>query len=75
MASRAAKEKATLLAVEIGQSIGPAYSITETVRDYAPRVTQNAISDAGEAPESDTALAAGTLSVTAQVTVRFRLNQ
>jgi uncharacterized protein len=74
MAIRAAKEKATSLAAEIGQSIGPAYSITETVRDYSPRLTQNVSSDVGEAAESDTALAAGTLSVTAQVTVRFRLN-
>ena len=75
MAIRAAKEKATLLAGEIGQSIGPAYSITETVRDYTPRAMQNAVSNAGEAGESETALAAGTLAVTAQVTVRFRLNQ
>lgn len=74
MAIRAAKEKATSLAAEIGQSIGPAYSITETVRDYAPRAMQNVSSDVGESTESDTALAAGTLSVTAQVTVRFRLN-
>ena len=74
MAIRAAKEKATLLAGEIGQSIGPAYSITETVRDYAPRAMQNVSSNVGEAAESETALAAGTLSVTAQVTVRFRLN-
>lgn len=74
MAIRAAKEKATLLAGEIGQSIGPAYSITETTRDYAPRAMQNVSSDAGEAAESESALAPGTLSVTAQVTVRFRLN-
>ena len=74
MAMRAAKEKADLLAREIGQSIGPAYSITETTRDYAPRAMQNVSSDAGEAAESESALAPGTLSVTAQVTVRFRLN-
>ena len=74
MAMRAAKEKADLLAREIGQSIGPAYSITETTRDYAPRAMQNVSSDAGEAAESESALAPGTLSVTAQVSVRFRLN-
>ena len=73
MAMRAAKEKATLLANEIGQSIGPAYSIAETTRDYDPRPTQNFSSDAGRAAESESALAPGTLSVTAQVTVRFRL--
>jgi uncharacterized protein YggE len=74
MAIRAAKEKATLLASEIGQAIGPAYSITETSRDYAPRAAmQNVSSDAAGAAESESALAPGTLSVTAQVTVRFRL--
>lgn len=73
MAIRAAKEKATLLAGEIGQSIGPAYSITETTRDYDPRPMQNVSSDAGRAGESESALAPGSLSVTAQVTVRFRL--
>ncbi len=75
MAIRAAKEKATLLAGEIGQSIGPAYSITETSRDVVPRAAmQNVSSDADAAVESESALAPGTLSVTAQVTVRFRLN-
>ena len=74
MAIRAAKEKATLLAGEIGQSIGPAYSITETTRDYEPRPMQNVSSDVGRATESESALAPGTLSVNAQVTVRFRLN-
>ena len=49
MAIRAAKEKATLLASEIGQSIGPAYSITETAGDYAPRTMQNVSSDAADA--------------------------
>lgn len=73
MAIRAAQEKARLLAGEIGQSIGPAYSITEVTRDYTPRAVQNAVSEAGESTESDSALAPGTLSVTAQVTVRFRL--
>jgi uncharacterized protein len=73
MAMRAAQEKAKLLTGEIGQSIGPAYSITETTRDYAPRAVQNVSSDVGESSESESALAPGTISVTAQVTVRFRL--
>ena len=74
MAIRAAQEKATLLAREIGQSIGPAYSITEDA-DYSARsASQNVsgFSDSGRA-ESDSALAPGTISVTANVTVRFRL--
>lgn len=73
MAMRAAQEKARLLAGEIGQSIGPAYSITETTRDYAPRTMQNAVSEAEGSTDSESALAPGTLSITAQVTVRFRL--
>lgn len=74
MAMRAAKEKATLLAGEIGQSIGPAYSISETTRDYEPRPMQNVSADVGRVSESESALAPGTLSVNAQVTIRFRLN-
>jgi uncharacterized protein YggE len=75
MAIRAAQEKARLLAGEIGQSIGPAYSITE----YSPEVGranatyQNATTAAGESSESESAIAPGSLSITAQVTVRFRL--
>jgi uncharacterized protein len=77
MAIRAAQEKARLLAGEIGQAIGPAYSITETSNDY-PRTSnaqQNVVMDSfvGSA-ESESAVAPGSISVTAQVTVRFRLN-
>lgn len=75
MAIRAAKEKATLLAGEIGQSIGPAYSITESSGpDYSRTATQNNFSIEGAAASSsDSAVAPGSISVTAQVTVRFRL--
>ena len=78
MAMKAAQEKANLMAREIGQSIGPAYSITEGVispyRDN--NVTQNAttlISGNLSDRESEGAIAPGSISVTAQVTVRFRL--
>lgn len=76
MAIRAAQEKARLLAGEIGQSIGPAYSITEYTPDYgrASGTYQNATTTAGESSESESAIAPGSLSITAQVTVRFRLN-
>jgi uncharacterized protein YggE len=76
MAMRAAKEKATLLAREIGQTIGPAYSITETSSDY-PRsnAVQNVSSfTLSDSATSDSSVAPGSISVTAQVTVRFRLN-
>lgn len=76
MAIKAAQEKARLLAGEIGQSIGPAYSITEGTSDYAPRATtQNVVGIAGSLSDrdSDSAIAPGLISITAQVTVSFRL--
>jgi uncharacterized protein YggE len=78
MAIKAAQEKANLLAREIGQSIGPAYSISEgTINPYRDNnMTQNAtvvISGSLSDRESDSAIAPGSISVTAQVTVRFRL--
>lgn len=78
MAIKAAQEKASLLAREIGQTIGPAYSITEdgAARYGAGNVNQNStavISGALSASDSDSAIAPGLISVTAQVTVSFRL--
>jgi uncharacterized protein YggE len=74
MAIRAAQEKAKLLAGEIGQAIGPAYSITEeSGSDYVRSINQNVTTTSGAASDSDSATAPGTISVTAQVTVRFRL--
>jgi uncharacterized protein YggE len=74
MAIKAAQEKANLFAREIGQTIGQAYSITES-GDYTPRAaTQNVSSTiSGDLSESESAIAPGSISVTAQVTVRFRL--
>jgi uncharacterized protein YggE len=77
MAIRAAQEKARLLAGQIGQSIGPAYSIVESgVNPYA-NVTQNAVGVAGRTSNDDmeSAIAPGSISVSAQVTVSFKLNQ
>ena len=77
MAIKAAQEKATLLAREIGQSIGPAYSITETPFATYGRanVSQNVLSDSSGSSggELDSAIAPGLISITAQVTVSFRL--
>lgn len=77
MAIRAAREKANLLAREIGQTIGPAYSITEEAQNFAnSNINQNvsiARSSSTET-ESDRAIAPGSISVTAEVTVKFRLN-
>jgi hypothetical protein len=76
MAMRAAQEKASLLAREIGQSIGAAYSITEESQNFAgSNVNQNSLAERETVSdrESDGAIAPGSISVTAQVTVRFRL--
>jgi uncharacterized protein YggE len=75
MAIRAAQEKANLLAREIGQSIGPAYSISEYAGDSGrSNLNQNATSIiSGDLSSSESAIAPGSISVTAQVTVRFRL--
>ncbi len=76
MAIRAAQEKAKLLAHEIGQSIGPAYSITEEVDlGYGASANQAVITsrDTPSESESDSALSPGTIPVTARVTVKFRL--
>jgi len=75
MAIKAAQEKAKLLAGEIGQTIGRAYTITESPTDSGPRnLSQNvsSFSDAA-ARDSDSAIAPGLISITAQVTVSFRL--
>ncbi len=77
MAIKAAQEKANLLAREIGQTIGPAHSITEGAsRPSSSNFMQNTtsvISGDLSASESDSAIAPGFISVTAQVTVSFRL--
>ena len=77
MAIRAAREKAILLAGEIGQKIGPAYSITEDggSRSGNSMLQNNTSVISGDlsASESDSAIAPGLISVTAQVTVSFEL--
>lgn len=74
MAIRAAQEKARLLTGQIGQSIGPAYSISEdSSLPVNGRMMQNATSFTGSSEDSEGAIAPGSISVTAQITVRFRL--
>ena len=78
MDMKAAQDKAGLMAREIGQSIGPAYSISEGVTNpYSQaNVSQNRLesfADNAARSESGSAIAPGSISVTAQVTVRFRL--
>lgn len=74
-AMRAAREKAVAMAAEIGQGIGRAYSIQEegysrvsSTSNYTGYVS------GGLSTEENSSFAPGTISVTAQVTVKFLLN-
>jgi uncharacterized protein YggE len=73
MAIKAAQEKANLLAREIGQTVGPAYSITEAGVIPYSNVSQNRSDTSGSFSDSESAIAPGSISITAQVTVSFRL--
>jgi uncharacterized protein len=75
MAVKAAQEKAILLTREIGQSIGPAFSITEGAGSYpSNNLSQNATSViSGDLSASEGAFSPGLISVTALVTVSFKL--
>jgi uncharacterized protein len=79
LAIKAAQEKATALAAEIGQKIGKAYSIEEESAGgnlRAGMMAQNnsfAI-DGAEASASEGTLALGQIKVNARVTVRFFLD-
>ena len=74
MAIKAAQEKASALAREIGQSIGKAYKITEEGFS-SDRSRSNNFSTAisGSFSESESTIALGQISVTASVTVSFEL--
>lgn len=77
MAMKAAQEKANMMAREIGQTIGAAYSIREgtTAAPYTlSNVSQNSSASVpAESERSEGAIAPGQISVSAQVTVSFRL--
>jgi len=79
MAIKAAQEKAMALACEIGQTIGPAYSIDEggiAAAGYNNDFSLNGSANTSSTVRDDAptvAFSPGLISVTAQVTVRFRL--
>lgn len=77
LAIKAAQEKATALAAEIGQKIGRAYSIEEEspVSNFRSGMTQNIVAVEGsDASASEGTLALGQIKVSARVTVRFFLD-
>jgi uncharacterized protein YggE len=72
MAIRAAREKASALAGEIGQSIGKAFQISEESEATGVNVMQNRVY-AYDSNESEGSFAAGQNSVRARVRVSFEL--
>ncbi len=77
MAIRAAQEKASALAKEIGQSIGKAYSIAEEGPDLSGAsnnsVTYRRSSGSGSYSAEESTIALGQISITARVIVSFEL--
>lgn len=77
MAMRAAQEKASALAKEIGQSIGKAYSIAEEGPDSS-RASSNTVNfrgpgAGGSYSAEESTIALGQISITARVVVSFEL--
>ncbi|MCA1635072.1 MAG: SIMPL domain-containing protein [Acidobacteria bacterium] len=76
-AIRAAREKAVALTAEIGQNIGKAYSIEESVASGSPAMqnySSNSITmSSGDGESSSGTLALGQIKVNARVVVRFEL--
>jgi uncharacterized protein YggE len=76
-AIRAAREKAVALTAEIGQNIGKAYSIEESVASGSPAsqnfMSNNTTISAGDGEASSGTLAIGQIKVNARVVVRFEL--
>jgi uncharacterized protein YggE len=89
LAIRAAKEKATAMAKELGQTIGDPQTIQEDQNQWwsgygawwgsrwGGTMTQNVVQNAAGAgaPDMDSALAPGQISVTARVTVSFEMKR
>ena len=75
LAIRAAKEKATALTREIGQSIGKAYSIREEgYRTSSASNNYSTVVGGSFSDDENRTIAPGMITVTAQVTVSFILN-
>jgi len=85
LAIRAAEEKATALAGELGQRLGEPTSVSEDSAGwyswynswwgyrYGSPMSQNVVQPSGEGVAPEGAVAPGTISVTARVTVTFEL--
>lgn len=84
LAVRAAKEKADLLANELGATLGDVHSISEQAESWWSMygswwgtrwnsMSQNVVQNAGGSAASDSATAPGQISVSAEVRVQFEL--
>ena len=73
-AVRAAREKATAMATELGATLASVQTITENSGSYFSNSTQNVMS-AVAFGESDSSVAAGEIEITASVQVVFRLGE
>lgn len=74
MAIKAAQEKATALAREIGQTIGKAYSIQEEGQTYGGLPNNNFSTVVrGSYSDDESTIALGQISITARVVVSFEL--
>jgi len=74
LAMKAAQEKASAMAREIGQSIGKAYTIVEEGTNPYGRVNTNTIRGIlGDYSDSESTIALGQISITAKVLVSFEL--
>ena len=76
LAIRAAREKASALAREIGQTIGKAFTITEDAPSYnggSNNLQNVTLAESADSPAVSGAFSAGENAITARVTVSFEL--
>ena len=73
MAARAAREKAELLAKELGVKVGKAFSIQETSTDWYNNLRNVAQNNVSEEPADGSSLNAGMIEVSSSVQVSFRI--
>jgi len=73
LAARAAREKAELLAKELGVKVGRAFSIQETSNDWYSNLRNVAQNNVSEEPTDGSSLNAGMIEVSSSVQVSFRI--
>jgi uncharacterized protein YggE len=73
MAIKAAQEKASALAREIGQSIGKAHTIIEQGQERLGNAANNSFGIVGTSSDEEETIALGQISISARVVVSFEL--